>query len=259
MQLLREVDFSNCPSSLEIPRQCFKGCTKLQRCIFPGAKEIEEDKDLLFVDHIDGNGAYVDTGYVPTRNTRLEFTFMQNLTRAAFASDDVWIGVMPHAGDTSAFKFHAYIYDDTINHYYSTIFYWARDNKGEHHSFESEDYSTEVSLYNWDLDGQTRNVWLDVKCYGTTMEIEGEKITSSNPYSDPPKRSITIFGGKLQFGGKLRTYDFSLKALRILEDDVVKMDLKPAIDSNKVACFYDMVSKKTLYSANGKQMKGVLA
>ena len=29
MQLLREVDFSDCPNSLEIPRQCFKGCTKL--------------------------------------------------------------------------------------------------------------------------------------------------------------------------------------------------------------------------------------
>lgn len=244
MQLLREVDFSNCPSSLEIPRQCFKGCTKLQRCIFPGAKEIEEDKDLLFVDHIDGNGAYVDTGYVPTRNTRLEFTFMQKFTYASFQSDEAWIGVMPQAGDTSAFKFHADTRDNAV---YSDCFYWARDNKGNYLGYNSKD-STQVYWFTY-----ARNVWIDVKCYGATMEIGGKNKTSSVPYSDPPKRSITLFGGKL------RTHDFSLKALRMLEGDVVKMDLKPAIDSSGVACFYDMVSKKKLYSANGKQMKGVLA
>ena len=157
---------------------------------------------------------------------------------------------MPQAGDTSAFKFHACIHDYDL--YYEAIFYWARDNKGNYLSYDSKD-STQVKLNTWALDKLTRNVWLDVKCYGTTMEIEGEKRTSSNPYSDPPKRSITIFGGKL------RTHNFSLKTLRILEGDIVKMDLKPAIDLNNVACFYDVVSKKKLYSANGKQMKGVLA
>ena len=151
---------------------------------------------------------------------------------------------MPQAGDTSAFKFHANTWDTAA---FDDSFYWARDNKGKYLDYNSKD-STQVYWVTW-----TRNVWLDVKCYGTTMEIEGEKRTSSNPYSDPPKRSITIFGGKL------RTHDFSLKALQMLEGNIVKMDLKPAIDSNNVACFYDMVSKKKLYSANGKKMKGVLA
>ena len=181
---------------------------------------------------------------MPTRNTRLEFTFMQKLAKTPFSNDEAWIGVVPQAGDTSAFKFHARTWDTAA---FYDCFYWARDNNGDHLWYDPE-YSTQVSWATW-----TRNEWLNVKCYGTTMEIEGKKITSSKPYSDPPKRSITIFGGKL------RTHDFSLKALRILEGDVVKMDLKPAIDSNNVACFYDMVSKKKLYSANGKKMKGVLA
>lgn len=151
---------------------------------------------------------------------------------------------MPQAGDTSAFKFYADTWDTAA---YGDCFYWARDNNGHYLGYDSED-STQVDWVTW-----TRNVWLDVKCYGTTMEIEGAKRTSSKPYSDPPKRAITLFGGKL------RTHDFSLKAMRMLEDDVVTMDLKPAIDSSNVACFYDVVSKKKLYSANGKQMKGVLA
>lgn len=95
MKLLREVDFSGSPTSLAIPKQCFKGCETLQRCIYPGAKDLYEDDGMLLIDHVDGNGAYVDTGYVPTKNTKLEFTFMQKLKYYGFNKDEAWIGVMP--------------------------------------------------------------------------------------------------------------------------------------------------------------------
>lgn len=37
---LREVDFANCGASLQIPKECFKGCTALRRCIYPGCSDV---------------------------------------------------------------------------------------------------------------------------------------------------------------------------------------------------------------------------
>lgn len=36
---LREVDFANCDASLQIPKECFKGCIELRQCIYPGCSE----------------------------------------------------------------------------------------------------------------------------------------------------------------------------------------------------------------------------
>ena len=37
---LREVDFANCGARLQIPKECFKGCTALRRCIYPGCSDV---------------------------------------------------------------------------------------------------------------------------------------------------------------------------------------------------------------------------
>jgi len=74
------------------------------------------------------------------------------------------------------------------------------------------------------------------------MEFGSEKRSSTKSFSDPPRRSITVFGGSK------RTFDFSLKSLVVLEDGEKKVDLVPALDASNIACLYDLVSKKALYS-----------
>ena len=230
MTTLREVDFSNSPSSLQVPKRCFKECTSLQRCIFPGAEDIDEDQQDIRLDYIIGNGACVDTGYVPNMKTILSFEVQQRGEDYYVESDALWIGAYNNSSNRIGFQF-------TCRKLTNGSEYWYFGNKTIAWG--------NLQKHQWMIGKGENN-----KLTSNMQNIIGSQATSLNMNG----QTVKIFG--------IPKYpiDFKIRYLRIYESAVTNkiMELVPVVSADKEVCFLDLVSGRHFGSVNDKKMIGIL-
>lgn len=174
--------------------------------------------DFTLVGYAKGNGGCVDTGYVPTVNTKLAIEMKSDSQYTGY----VYVGF--YAGDDS--KDFRYFCTDANATYF--------DISGKRYKWAGSPSTTDFHT---------------VICSKDGISIDGQsKGSGTGSIDEISNNSIYVFG----IPG--HEVNFILKRLQIYESDQLKMDFVPAIDKASKSCLVDILSKTKYYSANGKDI-----
>lgn len=176
------------------------------------------------IEYLESTGTqYIDTGYKPNSNTRIEMDLM--ISKATSGIDD----------GTTSFEMGSRI--ATKNKLFCSMFY--TDNRFRF-LYGSNDFSD-------------RNLSIDEKhsiiMYGTgRCYIDGVLQYNYNQENIDNNFNIYVFkfnNGGIPAGGGRGT----LYYLKIYDNDILVRDLVPVLDTNGVACMFDKVTKQFFYNA----------
>ena len=189
------------------------------------------EKKVKYVEYIESDGAsWIDTGIITNGNTQIEVTAeLINFDRykSWFGSDTVSAGYQVQAQNLS-FKI---------------------QGNGVSKNLGNTTYA--LGKHTWKID--TSNIEIGTERY--TVNIDGVDLIPFTPSkNENPTMSLKVFSANTHrdSGGDLdanncciqgRIYDF-----KIYMDNELIMHLKPCVDTSKVPCMYDEVSKQYFYN-----------
>lgn len=180
----------------------------------------DEKPDYQLKTYARGNGGYVDIGYKPTLNTKLEFeicTFGQY-------SGETLIGFDFNVASTT---------DDRDFRFFAT--------NSQNIYFDISNVRWHIVNANWQA-----NTWYKVECNADYVKVDS---TIKGTRESNILRYIADFPIQI-FGRQNCPVDFGLKYLKIYESHELKMDIQAAIDSSNRGCLVDVLTGAKYYSAN---------
>lgn len=189
------------------------------------------EKKVKYVEYIESDGAsWIDTGIITNGNTQIEVTaelINFDKYKSWFGSDKVSVGYQVQAQNLS-FKI---------------------QGNGVSKNLGNTTYA--LGKHTWKID--TSNIEIGTERY--TVNIDGVDLIPFTPSkNENPTMSLKVFSANTHgdSGGDLdanncciqgRIYDF-----KIYMDNELIMHLKPCVDTSKVPCMYDEVSKQYFYN-----------
>lgn len=218
---LKNVNMRSCSSSVELPEGMFDGCIRLQNVVFP---QQEYSQDYTLCTWAKGNRGFIDTGYVPTKDTVIGFTIRHN----GDYSSSTYVG------------FNAVGVDPSIHANYR--FYVESQNK----------IVLEIANHQW--------IWSDTTPIFKPDTDYSIKLSYDGLYVNGIQRGTLYVNGSNTvilkhpiciFGQEDSSVNFSIKTVKVSNGSRTVLNLAPAIDYDKVGCLVDLISGTKFYSANG--------
>ena len=218
---LKNVNMRSCSSSVELPEGMFDGCIRLQNVVFP---QQEYSQDYTLCTWAKGNRGFIDTGYVPTKDTVVEFTIRHN----GDYSSSTYVGFNAVGVDPSIhinYRFYAESQNKIVLEIANHQWIWSNTSP----IFKPDtDYSIKLSYDGLYVNGIQRG----------TLYVNGSNTVIL-------KHPICIFGQEDS------AVNFSIKNFKVSNGSLAVLNLVPAIDYDKVGCLVDLISGTKFYSANG--------
>jgi hypothetical protein len=173
-------------------------------------KTINEIK-AVEIEYLEGNGGIINTNYIPTLNTSIEFEMMPLEYTGYNYIGSIPPGLINGTDDDLDFRFFAtepgHIYFDFTN---------RRIDKNYVDFYVDE--------------------WYTVRCYNNGVTINGTTYIGSTATYSPYNCPIYIFGNTLN-----GPVNFKLKYLKIYENNVLVQDLIP-VRIGSIGYIYDKIS-----------------
>lgn len=168
-----------------------------------------------YKDYIKGNGGYVDTGYIPTLSTTIEFEIRPDAytgsTYVGFDADD------GKSTDSTDYRFFATTAGEVF--------------------FDIGSARQQLTIPTF-----TSNSWHRVKCSNGMLEVDGTQYPFTAATGSIAQDSIKIFG-------EAHPIDVAIKWLNIYENNQLCMNLSTMV-SNDIAGFFDGMKCQFYSSAN---------
>ena len=218
---LKNVNMRSCSSNVELPEGMFDGCIRLQNVVFPQQKYLQDYTQCTWAK---GNRGFIDTGYIPTKDTVVEFTIRHN----GNYSTSTYVG------------FNAVDVDPSIHVNYR--FYVESQNK----------IILEIANHKW-IWSSTTPIFKPDTDYNIKLSYDGLYVNGIKRGSLQVNGSNTVIlkHSICIFGYEDSTVNFSIKNFKVANGSLIVLNLVPAIDYDKVGCLVDLVSSTKFYSANG--------
>lgn len=193
--------------------------------------KVKPNKKVQYVEYIESTGTqYIDTGFVPTENSKFELDIQYTSVPTGNLSDNSYRNGIGGATTYSRF----------ICGYNNTGFYYGVGGKN-------------IDKTYGDINRHVFTVDLKNMQYGYDGTLETVSTTYSNPNSLP----YTIFARYSLIDGTIDSYSKQkLYGCKIYDNDMLVRDFKPCKDGAGVYCLYDEVEKRYYYNQGTGQFIG---